>query len=70
LLEYAYRVQPVIENQKLFKLAFKVFLDFDMEGNDGVDELKRRLSASFDEMTQTDVCYDIKDVLVEAVKTT
>ncbi len=41
-----------------------------MEGNDGVDELKRRLSASFDEMTQTDVCYDIKDVLVEAVKTT
>jgi hypothetical protein len=70
LLEYAYRVQPVIENQKLFKLAFKVFLDFDMEGNDGVDELKRRLSASFDEMTPGDVCYDIKDVLVEAVKTT
>ena len=69
LLEYAAMVQPVMENQKLFKLAFNVFLDFDMESDDDVGDLKRRLSAAFGEMTTDDVCFDVKDVLVAAIKT-
>ena len=69
LLEYAAMVQPVMENQKLFKLAFNVFLDFDMVNDDDVNELKRRLSTAFDQMTTNDVCYDVKNVLVEIIKT-
>ena len=69
LLEYAYRVQPVMENQKIFKMAFKFFLDFNLESDDEVQLLKRRLSASFDEMTPSDVCFDVRDVFIDAIAT-
>ena len=68
LLEYAYRVQPVMANQAFFKIAFKVFLDFDMNQGSLMD-LKTELSSNLTSMTSMDVCYDIKDLIVDAINT-
>jgi hypothetical protein len=67
LLEYAYRVQPVMANQAFFKIAFKVFLDFDILTGD-TSELKQQLSIGLNQMTSNDVCYEVKDFIVDVIK--
>jgi hypothetical protein len=55
-------------NQAFFKIAFNVFLDFDIEhGN--LSDLKKQLSSSLNaRLKPEDVCYAIKDLIVDAIK--
>ena len=55
-------------NQAFFKIAFNVFLDFDIE-RDNLADLKNQLSSSLNtRLKPDDVCYAIKDLIVDAIK--
>ena len=67
LVEYAFVIRPVMEKQQVFQAVYKTFDNFEF-GIQTLSDLKSNLKNRLSEIPESDLCFDLKDFLVNSIK--
>ncbi len=64
LIEYAFKIRPVMEKQEVYQETYRAFRDFDMQSSSR-ETLKNDLEHKFELIDSSDLCHKLKSSILK-----